>query len=61
MPIERVKKSVKKATHRVRRHWSRDEAHRRQAMADVMQMQLLTALGFMPAPAPAAAANSPAR
>ena len=51
MPIERVKKSVKKATNSVRRHWSREEARRRQAMADVMQMQLLTVLGFMPAPA----------
>jgi len=55
MPIERVKKSVKKATNRVRRHWSRDEAHRRQAMAEVMQSQLLTVLGFMPAPAKAVA------
>jgi len=50
MPIERVKKSVKQATNRVRRHWSREEADRRQAMADAMQMQLLTVLGFMPAP-----------
>ncbi len=50
MAIERVKKSVRKATNKVRRHWSRDEADRRQAMADVMQMQLLTVLGFMPAP-----------
>lgn len=49
MPIERVKKSVKQATNKVRRHWSREEAERRQAMADVMQMQLLTALGFQPA------------
>ena len=51
MPIQRVKKSVKEATNKIRRHWSRDEAQRRQAMAEVMQAQLLTALGFQPAPA----------
>lgn len=50
MPIERVKKSVKKAAKRVRRHWSSEEKERRAEMADVMQMQLLTALGFQPAP-----------
>ncbi len=50
MPIERVKKRVSAAANQVRYHWSRDEAVRRQAMADMMQMQLLTALGFMPAP-----------
>lgn len=50
MPIERVKKSVKKAAKRVRRHWSIEEKERRAEMADVMQMQLLTALGFQPAP-----------
>jgi len=52
MPIERVKKSVKKATNRVRSHWTCSEAHRRQAMAEVMQSQLLTVLGFQPAPVP---------
>ncbi len=52
MPIERVKKSVKRATNKVRRHWTRSEAHRRQAMAEVMQAQLLTVLGFRPAPVP---------
>lgn len=51
MPIARVKKSVQHATNKVRQHWSREEAERRQAMAEVMQMQLLTALGFQPAPA----------
>ena len=50
MPIERVKKSVAKAAQKVRFHWSREEARRRQAMADLMQIQLLTALGFQPAP-----------
>lgn len=50
MPIERVKKSVKKAAKKVRRHWSNEEKHRREQMADVMQMQLLTVLGFQPAP-----------
>ncbi len=52
MPIERVKKSAKKATQRVRSHWTCSEAHRRQAMAEVMQAQLLTVLGFQPAPVP---------
>lgn len=51
MPIERVKKSVKKAAKKVRRHWSYAEKERRAEMANVMQMQLLTALGFQPAPA----------
>lgn len=50
MPIARVKKSAELAAHKVRQHWSREEAERRQAMAEVMQMQLLTALGFQPAP-----------
>lgn len=50
MPIERVKKSVKQATNSVRRHWSREERLRREQLADVMQMQLLVALGFQPAP-----------
>ena len=49
MPIERVKKSMINATSKIRRHWSRDEAHRRQAMAEVRQMQLLIVLGFQPA------------
>ena len=51
MPIERVKKHIQHATEKVRRHWSNEEAERRQAMAEVMQMQLLTALVFQPAPA----------
>lgn len=51
MPIERVKKTVATARQRIRRHWSREEAKRRQAMAEVMQMQLLIALGFQPAQA----------
>ncbi|MEM8945719.1 MAG: hypothetical protein AAGD11_11090 [Planctomycetota bacterium] len=51
MPIERVKKKVKKAAKKVRRHWSYEEKQRRADMAEVMQMQLLTALGFQPAPA----------
>ena len=50
MPIERVRKSVKKATKRIRKRWSNDEKLRREQMADVMQMQLLTTLGFQPAP-----------
>ncbi len=50
MPIQRVKKTIAKATNHVRRHWSRDEAQRRQAMAEMMQAQLLRALGFQPAP-----------
>ena len=50
MPIQRVKKSVKKAKNKIRRHWTNEERLRRQQMADVMQMQLLTALGFQPAP-----------
>ena len=53
MPIERVKKSVTATANKIRRHWSRDEAHRREQMADLMQMQLLTVLGFRPAPVPA--------
>ena len=52
MPIERVKKSVTATANKIRRHWSRDEAHRREPMADLMQMQLLTVLGFRPAPVP---------
>ena len=51
MPVQRVKKTVVKATNNIRRHWSRDEAHRRQAMAEMMQAQLLRVLGFQPAPA----------
>ncbi len=51
MPIQRVRKSVKKAAKKVRRHWSDDEKRRRAEMAEVMQMQLLTALGFQPSPA----------
>jgi len=49
MPIARVKKSVTKAAKKIRRHWSRDEARRRQEMADARQMRLLIALGFQPA------------
>ena len=52
MPIERVKKSVTATANKIRRHWSRDETHRREQMADLMQMQLLTVLGFRPAPVP---------
>lgn len=51
MPIERVKKKVKKAAKKVRKHWSFEEKQRRADMAEVMQMQLMTALGFQPAPA----------
>lgn len=50
MPIQQVKKKVKKAAKKVRRHWSSDERERRADMAEVMQMQLMTALGFQPAP-----------
>lgn len=50
MPIKKLKKSVKKATTNIRHRWSRDEKQRRQQMADLMQTQLLTALGFVPAP-----------
>ncbi len=49
MPIARVKKSMTKATNKIRRHWSREEAQHRRAMADARQMQLLIALGFQPA------------
>ncbi len=52
MPIERVKKSVISTASKIRRHWSRDEAHRREQMAVLMQAQLLTVLGFKPAPLP---------
>jgi len=51
VPIQRVKKSVAKAAIKIRHHWSRDEAYRRQAMAELMQAHLLTVLGFQPAPA----------
>ena len=50
MPIRRVKKSVTNAAQKIRHHWSREEATRRQAMAEMMQMQLLIALGFQSAP-----------
>ena len=50
MPIERVKQSVKATTNRIRHHWSREETHRRQQMAELMQMQLMRAMGFQPAP-----------
>ncbi len=50
MPIERVKQTVKKTTRRIRKHWSLEEKQRRQQMAEVMQLQLLVALGFQPAP-----------
>lgn len=50
MPINRIKKTVKKAAAQVRSRWTTNEAQRRHDMADVMQMQLLTALGFQPAP-----------
>jgi len=50
MPIDRVKKTVTATADKIRRPWSRAEQQRRQEMADVMQMQLLTALGFQPAP-----------
>jgi len=50
MPIHRVKKTMTATANRIRHHWSREEKHRREQMADLMQMQLLTVLGFMPAP-----------
>ncbi len=50
MSIQRVKKSVVATATSIRRHWSRDEAQRREQMAELMQMQLLTVLGFRPAP-----------
>jgi hypothetical protein len=49
MPIERVKKSVVKGANKIRHHWSRDETLRRQQMAEIMQMRLISALGFQPA------------
>jgi len=50
MPMERVKKTVIATANSIRCHWSRDETHRREQMAELMQMQLLTVLGFQPAP-----------
>jgi hypothetical protein len=49
MPIERVKKSVVKGANKIRHHWSRDETLRRKQMAEIMQMRLISALGFQPA------------
>ena len=52
MPIAKVKKAVQNTTNRIRSRWTLDEARRRHAMAEVMQSQLLTVLGFRPAPVP---------
>lgn len=49
MPIERVKQTVAKTKQRIQRRWTREEAQRRQVMAELMQVQLFTALGFQPA------------
>jgi|GEM_PF-4766574 len=50
MPIKHVKKTVAATAGKIRHHWSREEKERREQMAELMQMQLLTALGFQPAP-----------
>ena len=49
MPIDQVKKSVAKATRKIRSHWSRDEAELRHLMAECMQDQLLSQLRYQPA------------
>ena len=49
MPMEQVKRSVVKGANKIRHHWSRDETLRRQQMAEIMQMRLISALGFQPA------------
>lgn len=52
MPIARVKQVVKNTTNHIRSRWTNAEANRRHDMAEVMQSQLLTLLGFQPAPVP---------
>ena len=51
MLISKVHGSVSAATRKIRDRWSCDEARRRQAMAETMQVHLLKSLRFVPAPA----------
>jgi len=50
MPIHQVQKKVSAAASKIRRHWTRDEARRRQALAEAMQEHLRRALGLIAAP-----------
>lgn len=51
MPVKTIKKSVRSAAASIRKSWTREERATRQQMAEAMQLQLLRALGAVPAEA----------
>ncbi len=48
MPVKSAKRTIKSASKRIRKHWSKDESNRRRETAALMQQQLVCALGLRP-------------